>query len=79
MCLQFQQPQEVFGGPDAARQAFQNLETLKKNYEGDFNLLLEQKKYGSYVGLTKTVVTPEYTLPGGRSRWFRYLMGGFSL
>lgn len=73
MCLQFQEPQEVFGGPENAKNAFAQLETLKKNFEEDFKALLEQKKFGSYVGLTKAVVTPEYTLPGGRSRWFRHL------
>lgn len=73
MCLQFQEPQEVFGGPENSKNAFQQLEALKKNYEEDFKALLEQKKFGSYVGLTKAVVTPEYTLPGGRSRWFRHL------
>lgn len=73
LCLQFQEPQEVFGGPEKAQNAFQQLETLKKNFEGDFTALLEQKKFGPYKGLTKAVVTPEYTLPGGRSRWFRYL------
>lgn len=73
MCLQFQEPQEVFGGTENAKNAFQQLETLKKNYEEDFKALLEQKKFGSYAGLTKAVVTPEYTLPGGRSRWFRHL------
>lgn len=78
LCLQFQEPKEVFGGPDAAEKAFQQMETLKKNYEEDFRALLEQKKFGPYKGLTKTVVTPEYTLPGGRSRWFRYLFKGGS-
>lgn len=73
MCLQFQEPQEVFGGPDKAQTAFQQLETLKQNYEKDFRDLLEQKKKGPYTGLTKGIVVPEYTLPGGRSRWFRYL------
>ena len=27
----------------------------------------------TFTGLTRAVVVPEYTLPGGRSRWFRYL------
>ena len=76
LCIQFQQPQQVFGGPDAAQQAFQNMETLKKNYEGDIDKAVEQKKYGPYVGLTRGIVTPEFTLPGGRSRWFRYLFKG---
>lgn len=75
LCLQFQEPQEVFGGPERAQTAFQQLETLKKNFEDEFKSLLEQKKYGPYKGLTKLIVTPEFTLPGGRSRWFRYLFG----
>jgi hypothetical protein len=73
LCLQFQEPQQVFGGSDGAQQAFSNFETLKKNYEDEWKLLYEQKKYGPYVGLTQSIVTPEFTLPGGRSRWFRYL------
>lgn len=74
MCLMFQQPQEVFGGPNAARQALNSMETLKKNYEEEFFKGLEQKKFGPYPK-SRAVVTPEYTLPGGRSRWFRYMFG----
>ena len=73
MCLQFQQPQYIFGGPDEAAKAFANFETLKKNYEEEWNKAIEAKKYGSYVGLTKTIVTPAMSLPGGASRWFRYM------
>ncbi len=76
LCIQFQQPKEVFGGPDGAKDAASTFETLKKNYEEMFYKLLEQKKNGPYTGLTKTIVTPEYTLPGGRSRWFRQLFSG---
>lgn len=75
MCLNFQQPQQVFGGADAAQKAFSNMETLKKNYEEEFTRLLEQKKFGKYPR-TKAVTVPEFTLPGGRSRWFRYMFGG---
>lgn len=77
LCLQFQEPQKVFGGADAAQKAFSNMETLKKNYEDEFNKLTEQKKYGRYPSI-KAVVTPEYTLPGGRSRWFRYMFSSGS-
>jgi hypothetical protein len=73
MSLMFQEPQQIFGGGERSANMFSNFESLKKNYEEDFNKLLEAKKYGPYVGLTKTVVSPEYTLPGGRSRYFRYL------
>jgi len=78
MCLQFQQPQMVFGGPDGAKAAYGNLEGLKKNYEETWNAGIEQKKYGPYAGLTKTLVTPEFALPGGKSRWFRYLFSNNS-
>lgn len=73
MCLMFQQPAKVFGGIDRADKMMGQLETLKQNYETELNKLYEQKKLGPYVGLTRTVVTPEFTLPGGRSRWFRAL------
>lgn len=75
MCLNFQQPQQVFGGQEAAQKAFSNMETLKKNYEEEFTKLLEQKKFGRYPR-TRAIVTPEFTLPGGRSRWFKYMFGG---
>jgi len=73
MCIQFQQPAMVFGGSEEAAKAFGNFETLKKNYEEQLKAGLDVKKYGPYKGLTKTIVTPEFALPGGRSRWFRYL------
>ncbi len=77
MCLNFQQPQQVFGGSDAAQKAISNMESLKKNYEEDLNAMLEQKKFGKYPRI-KTITVPEFTLPGGRSRWFRYMFGGGS-
>ena len=74
MCLQFQTPQEVFGGSEAAGRAFSNMETLKENYEKSFNQIIENKKFGKYPRM-RMVVVPSYALPGGRSRWFRYLFG----
>jgi hypothetical protein len=71
-CLNFQQPAQVFGGTEEAGKAIANFETLKQNYEKDAEKLLEQKKLGPYPK-SRMVVTPEFTLPGGRSRWFRYL------
>jgi hypothetical protein len=73
-----QQPQLVFGGPEAASKAAGQLESLKKNYEETWNKLLEQKKLGPYKGLTRLITTPPFALPGGRSRWFRYLFSGGS-
>ncbi len=76
MDLLFQEPQKVFGGAEQADKILQHLDTLKKNYEEWLEKMLEQKKKGPYVGLTYAIVVPEYTLPGGRSRWFRYLFKG---
>ena len=67
LCLQFQEPQQVFGGAEGAGKAFANLETLKKNYEDEWKIIFENKKYGPWVGLTRAVVSPEFSLPGGRS------------
>jgi hypothetical protein len=76
MDIQFQEPIKIFGSFERAQQVFGNLDTLKKNFEDQLDKMLEQKKYGPYAGLTKTITVPEYTLPGGRSRWFRYLFKG---
>jgi len=67
LCLQFQEPSEVFGGPERAQSVFSNLETLKQNYESKLEKLYDNKKRESYVGLTRSVIVPEFTLPGGRS------------
>lgn len=75
MCLMFQEPQQVFGGGEKSERTFQMLDTLKKNYEEDWREILNQKKFGPYPTIRVNVV-PEYTLPGGRSRWFRMMFSG---
>lgn len=72
MCLQFPQPAQLFGGPERAQQIASTLQTLKKNYEGDWRLMYEQKKFGPWPK-SKWLSTPEYSMPGGRSRWFRMM------
>jgi hypothetical protein len=76
MDLHFQEPAKIFGGMERADRLMGTLGDLKKNYEEELNRLYDQKKFGPYAGLTKTVTVPEFTLPGGRSRWFRYLFKG---
>lgn len=78
MDVQFQEPAKIFGGLDRSKEVFSNFDTLKKNYEEMAVKMLDKKKYFSYVGLTKTITVPEYSLPGGRSRWFRYIFSGSS-
>jgi len=72
----FQEPAKIFGGLDRANEIFAHMNELKKNYEDRLDKMLEQKKNFPYLGLTKTITVPEFTLPGGRSRWFRYLFKG---
>jgi hypothetical protein len=73
LSLQFQEPQMVFGGPEKAQTVFGNLETLKKNYEETWNKALDNKRLGSYKGLTQSLIIPSFALPGSRSRWFRMM------
>lgn len=79
LSIQFQEPQLVFGSIEKAQNVFGNFDTLKKNYEESLKGMLEAKKMGPYAGLTRMIVVPEYTLPGGRSRYFRYLFTGSNL
>jgi len=74
--LAFQQPQLVYGlnaldrdGVNHSKDVFQSLLTSYSD------LFLEQKKWVKRSSWPQgaNIVVPEYTLPGGRSRWFRYL------
>lgn len=76
LSIQFQEPQLIFGSIERSQSVFGNFDTLKKNYEETLKGMLDAKKVGPYTGLTRMVVVPEYTLPGGRSRYFRYLFTG---
>lgn len=77
MCLMFPEPAQLFGGSERASQISGQLETLKKNFEADWKFVFEQKKLGPYPRM-QIITVPSYSLPGGRSRWFRYLFSGGS-
>lgn len=66
MDLMLQEPAKVFGGMDRADKLISTLDSTKRNYEDELNKLYEAKKYGPYLGLTRTITVPEFTLPGGR-------------
>ena len=72
MGLSFQEPATIFGSPERAKDAIENFKSLKDNSEKEFAEEKKQVKRQRYVG-SAAVVAPELTLPGGRSRWFRYL------
>lgn len=75
--LSWQEQRIIYGRPEdaqAAMSAFQNL------YADYFAIWQEQAKNAKTRKLPSITqfITPEYTLPGGRSRWFRYLYKGGS-
>jgi hypothetical protein len=72
LCLNFQETQTIFGGREAAQQVKSDLHTLKENYQKSFWEYKKQFKRARWPN-TISIVQPEYTLPGGRSRWFRFL------
>jgi len=76
--LNFQEVMLIFGGPDninsedAARAAQQSMQGMYKDYTELWAEFAKNVKTRKLPG-SAIYVTPEYTLPGGRSRWFRYL------
>jgi hypothetical protein len=63
---------------DPERGAFESMSHLRetiKLYEEDWKELLKTIPKARYPQL-RTIVTPEYAMPGGRSRMFRYLWKG---
>jgi hypothetical protein len=78
-----QQNQLIFGGPDninsedAARNYQDTLKGLYADYTELYNKVAEDVKSKRLPGIALSI-QPEYTLPGGRSRWFRYLYKGGS-
>jgi hypothetical protein len=79
--LNCQEVQLIFGGPDninseeAARHAQQIFKDLYTEYNEQWKEFAENVKSKRLPGMA-VAIQPEYTLPGGRSRWFRYLYKG---
>jgi hypothetical protein len=72
--LNFREKAAIFARPDDlefAQTVIGNLKDLYQDYNNTWNeVRVDIKKKLQPTGI---YVTPEYTLPGGRSRWFRYL------
>lgn len=73
LCLSFQEQQTIFGGIEGAKNATSNFQSLKENHEQSFTADKKTLKTKMSYPKISAIVQPEYTLPGGRSRWFRYL------
>ena len=56
--------------PDAS--FVENLKSVAQMYKDDFDKMLEKLPIARYPGV-RSVVVPEYNMPGGRSRFFRYI------
>jgi len=73
--LNFQERAIIFGEPgtDAAKQAQSNFQQLYN----DYNTLWMEISKGIKKALppSSLIIIPEYTLPGGRARWYRYAFG----
>jgi hypothetical protein len=70
--LNFQEKAIIFGGREGANQAIGNFNTLLTTYSAMWDAQKEKTKRGKWPS-PSSIVVPEFTLPGGRSRWFRYL------
>jgi len=79
--LNFQEKMVIFMRPDSpengAQQAIQTFQQLYGEYQTLWAETAKNAKTRKLYGMAQ-YVTPEYTLPGGRSRWFRYLYKGGS-
>ena len=70
--LQWQEKRIIYGRPEDAQNAASAFQDLYKSYQETWIEFGKNVKTRKLPGIAM-YVTPEYTLPGGRSRWFRYL------
>ena len=73
--LNWQEKAIIFGRPDdfdRTQRAIDNFKALYTDYNSLWLEIKKDAKTRKLYGMAQ-YVTPEYTLPGGRSRWFRYL------
>lgn len=70
--LSWQEKRIIYGRPEDAQNAAALYQDLYKSYQETWVEFGKNVKTRKLPGIAM-YVTPEYTLPGGRSRWFRYL------
>ena len=75
MGMNFQEKRAIYGGAgndEWAQQALSAMQNLYQEYNNQWTEMSKNAKTKKLPSIAM-YVTPEYTLPGGRSRWFRYL------
>ena len=75
MGMNFQEKRAIYGGAgndEWAQQALSAMQNLYQEYNNQWTEMSKNAKTRKLPSIAM-YVTPEYTLPGGRSRWFRYL------
>jgi len=73
--LNWQEKFVIFTRPDdssATNQVIEHFKALLQDYTSLWDEVKKDVKTRKLPGMAQ-YVTPEYTLPGGRSRWFRYM------
>tara|TARA_R110000824_G_scaffold148242_3_gene317871 strand:+ start:56364 stop:57845 length:1482 start_codon:yes stop_codon:yes gene_type:complete len=75
--LNWQEKMVIYGRPEDAQSARAAFEGLYQSYAETWTEFSKNVKTRKLPGLG-IYITPEYTLPGGRSRWFRYMFKGGS-
>jgi hypothetical protein len=71
----FQERRIIYGRPEEADKAYAIWQDLYKTYNDLFAEQAKNTKTRKLPGMV-AFISPEYSLPGGRSRWFRYLYKG---
>jgi hypothetical protein len=72
ICMQNQNFKTIFGdSKEDWSSAYSAYKDIKENSEKSFNDI--KKEIKKSLPRIAIISTPEYTMPGGRSRWFRYL------
>jgi hypothetical protein len=74
--LNQRQKRLILQDPDSgAYDVIGNLRDTAKMYKEDFDALLKSLPQAQYPRM-RTITTPEFNMPGGRSRFFRYIWKG---
>jgi len=78
--LSYQQSKIIYGiegvtGIGSFNDSIENFKYLKENYEKSFEEAAKNAKRSTWPTIG-VIVASEFTMPGGRSRWFRYLFKG---